>query len=78
MPYSSADRMRSVSQRLEVFHPTIRRKNRSRTAASQNAGDAGGVGDPEPVRAIRDELPVDEVRRRRVSWVLLDGATPDP
>src|SRR4051812_48954694 len=36
MPYSSAARIRSVSHRSEVFHPTIRRENTYRTATSQN------------------------------------------
>ena len=42
-------------QRSEVFHPTIRGEPEHVFAA----GDAGGVGDPEPVRPGRGELPVD-------------------
>lgn len=34
------------------------------------ARDAGGVGDPEPVRCGRGEVPVDQVRGRCRAWVL--------
>jgi hypothetical protein len=63
-----------VSQRLLVFHPTIRLENASRTAGEPEdtlAGrDAGSVGHSEPVGLVGGELPVDPIRRRRGGRVL--------
>lgn len=79
-PYSSAARTRSVSQRSEVFQPTIRLEKASRTAVSQNASSPTGIRVTSATHSlfgrIGVEVPLDQIRCRPRPQILSCG--PDP